>query len=193
MDKSEILCLTFYLRISLLFHPVTGAYALYLIRVIYRYDITHLLVFNLEYICLMGRMVLKQYSAALLLLSFMAQALSSPFIVFDYYVNTASYAKRCVNKARTELHCNGKCQMAKGLEQQEEREQQSPVGENSYKTPVFLFSKSWLTFAPAAVLSASANNFPVFQDTHTKDISLMVFRPPRHSAVSPVVIPCSIA
>ncbi|HRP57433.1 hypothetical protein [Agriterribacter sp.] len=138
-------------------------------------------------------MILKQCSAVLLLLSFMAQVLSSPFIVFDYYVNTAGYAKNCVNKARVELHCNGKCQMAKELKQQEEREQQSPVEGNSYKTPVFLFSKSWLTFAPAALLSASLNNFPDFQDVLIKGVSLPVFHPPCHSATSTLVISRSIA
>ncbi|HTN06372.1 hypothetical protein [Agriterribacter sp.] len=122
--------------------------------------------------------MLKQCSAAVLLLSFMAQVLSSPFIVFDYYVNTAAYAKNCINKARTELHCNGKCQMAKELKQQEEREQQSPAGENNYKSPVFLFSKSWFTSAPAVLLSVFVSRFPVFQDTRTKDVSLPVFHPP---------------
>ncbi|HRO46369.1 hypothetical protein [Agriterribacter sp.] len=123
-------------------------------------------------------MILKQYSAAVLLLSFMAQVLSSPFIVFDYYVNTTAYAKNCVNKARTELHCNGKCQMAKELKQQEEREQQNPAGDTNYKNAVFLFSKSWLTTAPAILLSASIHAFPLFQDTYTKDVSLPVFHPP---------------
>ena len=123
-------------------------------------------------------MILKQFSAAALLLSFMAQVLNSPFIVFDYYVNTAAYAKNCINKARTELRCNGKCQMAKELKQQEEREQQNPTGENIYKTPVSLFSKSWFTTAPVVMFSAAINVFPVFQDTHTIDVSLPVFHPP---------------
>lgn len=124
-------------------------------------------------------MILKQCSAAVLLLSFMAQVLSSPFIVFDYYyMNTAAYAKHCINKARIELHCNGKCQMAKELKQQEEREQQNPGGENSNKSPVSLFSKSWFTSAPDVMLSAIIKVFPVFQNTQTNDVSLPLFHPP---------------
>ncbi len=123
-------------------------------------------------------MILKQCGAAVLLLSIMAQVLSSHLIVFDYYVNTAYYAKNCINKARTELHCNGKCQVAKELKQQEEREHQSPTGENNYKSPVFLFSGSGFTTAPAIWLSVSIPIFPVFQDTYTKSVSLPVFHPP---------------
>lgn len=122
-------------------------------------------------------MILKQYSAALLLVSFMAQVLSSPFIVLDYYVNTAAYEKKCVNKSRPELHCNGKCQMAKELKQQEEKEQQDP-GRESYKSMVSLFEKCSFASAPGMVLPPAIHTFPVFNDCCTKDVSLPVFHPP---------------
>lgn len=122
--------------------------------------------------------MLKQCSAAILLLSFMAQVLSSPFIVFDYYVNTATYAFHCENKAKPELHCNGKCQMAKELKQQEDRTQQTPAGEPDYKAPVLLFAKSWFTTAPSVIHFTVANTFPVFQDARTIDISIPFFHPP---------------
>jgi len=55
----------------------------------------------------------KQLTAILLLLAFSAQTFSSPFILLDYYVNTAAYARKCVNKAKPKLQCNGKCQVMK--------------------------------------------------------------------------------
>lgn len=123
-------------------------------------------------------MILKQCGAVVLLVSFMAQVLSSPFIVFDYYMNTAAYAKRCINKASPELHCNGKCQMAKELKQQEEKEQQHPGSESSYKSLVSLFAKCDFASAPVVALLPTIHVFPVFNDSCTKDISLPVFHPP---------------
>jgi hypothetical protein len=61
----------------------------------------------------------KQITAAILLMAFSVNSFCSAFIVFDYYSRTASYSKNCVNKARPTLHCNGKCQMMKRLQQQE--------------------------------------------------------------------------
>ncbi len=130
-------------------------------------------------------MILKQCSAVVLLVSFMAQVLSSPFIVFDYYVNTAAYEKKCINKAKPELHCNGKCQMAKELKQQEEREQQHPGNEHSYKSVVSLFASCCFASAPAVALLSTIRVFPVFNDRYTKDVSLPVFHPPaaQHSFI----------
>ncbi|MCC7524952.1 MAG: hypothetical protein IT250_09025 [Chitinophagaceae bacterium] len=123
-------------------------------------------------------MMLKQCSAAILLLSFMAQVLSSPFIVFDYYINTATYATNCINKTKPELHCNGKCQMAKELKQVEDQEQQNPAGEHDYKAPVFLFSKSWFTIVPEGWNTAFESKYAEFQDAGTIDISTPFFHPP---------------
>lgn len=129
-------------------------------------------------------MNLKQWSAAFLLLSFMAQVLSSPFIVFDYYVNTATYATNCENKTKPELQCNGKCQMAKELKKQEEKEQQFPGNEGSLKSMVSLFAKSGFASAPVVMLWKSKQEFTVIHNFYTNDISFPVFHPPaQHSSV----------
>ena len=65
----------------------------------------------------------KQLTAALLVLAFTASTFCRTVIVLDYYANTASYAKACINKARLAMHCNGKCQMMKKLEQEEKNDQ----------------------------------------------------------------------
>ena len=49
----------------------------------------------------------------------------------DYYSNTAAYAKNCINKAKPQMHCNGKCQMMKKLKAQEKKDQQNPERRNS--------------------------------------------------------------
>jgi hypothetical protein len=67
--------------------------------------------------------MLKQLTAALLILAFTASTFCRTVIVLDYYANTAAYAKACINKARLAMHCNGKCQMMKKLEQEEKNDQ----------------------------------------------------------------------
>lgn len=122
--------------------------------------------------------MVKQLSAAFLLLAFMVQVLSSPFIVFDYYVNTDAYAVNCENKARPELQCNGKCQMAKELKKQEEKDQQHPGSDGGERTVTSLFAKSDFAAVPVIIFSEPEIEFPILHCPYTKDISLPVFHPP---------------
>lgn len=85
----------------------------------------------------------KRPIAILLLLTFSAQIFSSPFIMLDYYLNTAAYAKNCINKARPRLHCNGKCQAMKKIREEEKKEQQNNERASEYKVQQVLSSKSF--------------------------------------------------
>ncbi|QEC69645.1 hypothetical protein FRZ67_20925 [Panacibacter ginsenosidivorans] len=62
--------------------------------------------------------MLKQFVAAFLLLTFMAQTFSNAIVVADYYTNTTSFAAKCENKDKPQMHCNGQCQMVKKLEKE---------------------------------------------------------------------------
>ncbi len=86
--------------------------------------------------------MLKKTAAFLLLLCLMAQSFSNAMIVGGYYVNTESYARNCINKAKPQLHCNGKCQMLKKLKQEQKKDQQNPERRNSGKEEV-LSSRSF--------------------------------------------------
>jgi len=92
---------------------------------------------------------LKKLLASLIIISFLAQNFSRQLIVAGYYSNTASFAKNCENKARPMMHCNGKCQLMKKLQQEEKKDQQNQErrGENdevlsskSYFTSITFFS-----------------------------------------------------
>lgn len=67
----------------------------------------------------------RQIITAVFLLAFLSQTFYKAVIVMDYYTNTAAYAKNCENKARPKLHCNGKCQMMKKLQEEEKKEQEN--------------------------------------------------------------------
>jgi hypothetical protein len=54
-------------------------------------------------------------------------------LIVDYYNNTASYAINCINKARPNLHCEGKCQLMKKLKEVEKKEQENSERKTAYK------------------------------------------------------------
>ena len=118
----------------------------------------------------------KQVAAGLLMLCFMAQAFSSAAIVGSYYVNTADYAKNCINKAKPKLHCNGKCQMMKKLKQEEKKDAQNPERRNSGRDEV-LSSKSH--FASLYFLYTSFSiDYSHYLPFATVDIAKDIFHPP---------------
>ena len=69
-------------------------------------------------------------------MAFLIQTFSKPFIIADYYANTADYAKNCINKLIPAMHCNGKCQMMKKLQEQEKKDQESSERKSGNKTEV---------------------------------------------------------
>lgn len=119
----------------------------------------------------------KQFITAILLLTFSAQALCGPFIMLDYFVNTDAYLKKCVNKAKPKMHCNGKCQMMKKMQEQEKKDQQNTERKSGNKVQV-LYSRSFFSILTVPVIVA----IPSFSNTisgNPVDRTLTVFRPPQ--------------
>ena len=70
---------------------------------------------------------MKACFAYLLTALVLLQTFSRELLVVDFALNQATITARfCVNKARPELHCDGKCYFAKQLKKQEERENKAP-------------------------------------------------------------------
>jgi hypothetical protein len=86
----------------------------------------------------------KQLTATILLLAFVAQTFSAPFIRLDYYFNQADYAKNCVNKKRPKMHCNGQCQVMKKIQEEEKKDQEQAERKMGSKLEV-LSSRSFYT------------------------------------------------
>jgi len=92
----------------------------------------------------------KKITATVLLLAFVAQSFSAPFIRLDYYFNKADYARTCVNKSRPMMHCNGQCQVMKKIREEEKKEQQAEDRKIGSKIEV-LSSKSFYSAVSPAV------------------------------------------
>jgi hypothetical protein len=80
-----------------------------------------------------------------ILMAFLVQSFSRTWVVADYWLNTGYYAARCENKARPEMHCNGKCQMMKKIraEERKDAENQERLSEKFDAAP--LSSKHFFT------------------------------------------------
>ena len=119
----------------------------------------------------------KQITAILLIAAFMAQSFNGTFIMINYYVNTSAFAKNCVNKAKPKMHCNGKCQMMKKLQEEESKDQQLPARKFDNKIEV-LYSETFSCCATIPVTILNIATSPHLE-TNTQDISLDFFHPPQ--------------
>jgi hypothetical protein len=120
---------------------------------------------------------MKKIAALFLLMAFSAQAFSQVIVILNFYIHQSSIAAtQCENRYRPMLHCNGKCQLAKKLKQQEKKEQQNPELKLENKNEIFS-SRSFFMIRvqiPTCYLAA----YPDFSETKPIDRSLPIFHPP---------------
>ncbi|RZK36694.1 MAG: hypothetical protein EOO57_06740, partial [Hymenobacter sp.] len=91
---------------------------------------------------------MKAFFSYLLIVLVLLQTFSREVLVVDFTLHRATITARfCVNKARPQLHCNGKCYFAKKLKQQEERESKVP---NSLKERLEMLPTAFSGLVPAA-------------------------------------------
>lgn len=121
--------------------------------------------------------MLKRITAIFLLLAFTAQTFNKVFIVLDYYINTTAFAKKCENKRRPMLNCNGKCQMMKKIKEQEKQEQQKPEMKADSKNEV-LSSKSMFATAPVYHINTPHIYSAYSNTTIPQGVHPDIFHPP---------------
>jgi hypothetical protein len=111
--------------------------------------------------------------------AFLTQTFSKGFIIADYYSNIAAYAKNCVNKARPMLHCNGKCQLMKKLQQQQDDQQDKAAQWGNLKSEVLSTKSFYPSLSkPAFTISSSVKNGAPISVKIT-DRSYGCFHPPQ--------------
>ncbi len=121
--------------------------------------------------------MLKQFTTMFLMVAFAVQTFNRAVIVFNYYSNTAAFAKNCENKTKPMLHCNGRCQMLKKLKQEENKDKQNPERRNDNKNEVLYCSKSQFNWQRHQ--TCIEKKYPSFNTSITKDISVDFFQPPQ--------------
>ncbi|MBI1344358.1 MAG: hypothetical protein GC171_15665 [Terrimonas sp.] len=118
----------------------------------------------------------KKIAAFILLVSFMASSFYQAILVLDYRINTAAYARNCINKYKPQLHCNGQCQLMKKIQQQENKEQKSPALKLANKTEVISARTYFLL--PEFLPGIEKTEYFTFSDTRTFDQPTFIFHPP---------------
>lgn len=98
----------------------------------------------------------------------------------DYFTNAAKYAKNCENKAKPEMHCNGKCQMMKKLQQEEKKDRENPGRKAENKSEVVLSAKTFFaTIYRAYQLRIAKKASPQIADNYAYNPVCSIFHPPK--------------
>lgn len=122
----------------------------------------------------------RQITATIFFAALLAQTFSNSFIIADYYTNTNAYAKNCENKDKLQMHCNGKCQMMKKLQQEENKDKQNPEKKPENKNEITLSSKSFfVTINQPFIIITSTSILSPSSDGKSIDRSTDIFHPPK--------------
>lgn len=113
----------------------------------------------------------------LLIVSMLTQSLSKGIIVLSYFTNKQAYERYCVNKARPQLHCDGKCQMAKKIKAEEERDQKDPL-KASLSEIVLINEHHFVYIAPEFTGAALIKKRFPYSIGHPVDRTRSQFHPP---------------
>lgn len=118
-------------------------------------------------------------AAALILLAVLAQTFSKSFIVAGYYANTQAYAKNCENKAKPQMHCNGKCQMMKKIKAEEKKGQEGSERKTDHQIDIPFFESVHSGMDATVVFSQPNSIRPTYQNNTTVDRNGDIFHPPQ--------------
>lgn len=80
-----------------------------------------------------------------MLIAFLAQSFNQGWYYLSYLAQKKEYMKQCVNKSRPQMHCDGRCQLMKKIEEQDKKEQgQAPEMKLASKAEVLSSTSSFL-------------------------------------------------
>lgn len=134
---------------------------------------------------LKSEVIYRQLSALMLFAAILAQTFSKSFVMADYYANTSKYAKICENKARPEMHCNGKCQMMKKLQQEEKKDQESPERKLENNTEIIVSTKSFFaTVSAQGLIIIKPKRMWPSSEGNPIDRSFDILRPPQAISIN---------
>lgn len=119
----------------------------------------------------------RKIVVVLLLAAFTTITFNQSFITLDYFLQRDYIAKNlCNNKAKPQMHCNGKCQLMKKLQQEQKKDQENPIRKTDTKKQVFYSCSS----IPGYTLKEStlAKSYPFLSVKKVIDRAFSLLRPP---------------
>jgi hypothetical protein len=125
---------------------------------------------------------LQKILAAILIIAFTGQTFNQSWYYLGYIIEKKAYMSRCINKSHPEMHCDGKCQLMKKIQEQERKEQgQAPKMKMASKLEV-LSSKSFFLSSLEIPVQNKKNNFSDLVIGTPVDKSSSIFHPPSIAA-----------
>ena len=112
----------------------------------------------------------------LFLAALFAQSFSRSLVLADYMVNLEAYKEKCINKAKPKLNCNGKCQMYKKINQQDQSSEAEAPKLN--QSEFVLSSKTYFPELQIALNASSVANHTIYKDVFTSNFIGSIFHPP---------------
>lgn len=117
--------------------------------------------------------------ASILLFAFVSQTFNQGWYYLDYLFQKKEYMKRCINKARPQMHCDGTCLLMKKIKAQEKKEQeQAPEMKLAAKFEV-LPSKSSAVLSYNISLITIDRQFSLSDSGAPVDQPASIFHPPQ--------------
>lgn len=113
------------------------------------------------------------------ILSFFSHQFGKLMIIADYYANNSQYAKNCINKSRPKLHCNGKCQMMKKIQEEENKEKQESEKKNENKKNAPIYFEQFIANVKHHLISINKNKFQSVNCSKPIGRSFRIFHPPK--------------
>ncbi|HSZ25654.1 MAG TPA: hypothetical protein VK766_08060 [Cytophagaceae bacterium] len=102
---------------------------------------------------------MKKMSFYFLVVVILIQCITKTAIVAYYEFNKAYIAAHyCENRAKPEMHCNGKCYLAKKIRTQENQESKIPLLRKEIKEITLFFSSFDFSLSPASCFIRSLQN-----------------------------------
>lgn len=121
--------------------------------------------------------MLKQIAVIFLLTAFIGQTFNRSLLFMSYYANPTAFAEKCINKARPMMHCNGKCQVMKKIQEEERKEKEDL--ERKAENKAEYFSSKAIAEIPAPAASAGTKKiFAPFLIHKPVDKAYALFHPP---------------
>jgi len=123
------------------------------------------------------KFMLKQIAVILLLTAFIGQTFNRSLLFMSYYASPTAFAEKCINKARPMMHCNGKCQVMKKIQEEERKEKEDL--ERKAENKAEYFSSRAIAEIPAPTASGQTKKaFAPFLIHKPVDKAYALFHPP---------------
>lgn len=122
---------------------------------------------------------MNRFLVCFLIALLLLQTLGQEVLIVDYQLNKARItALYCVNKARPQLHCDGKCHLAQQLRKADATEKKAPTGSLA-KVKYEVLPSAAFTLRQPRWRPLPTQYYPARPDDHCAAVpSTGVFRPP---------------